>query len=124
VFTLISSLVSDNSTSAIWSFVNQLQIITLLMLIDSFTPEDFIDYIEGISFVDFNFDFMQLRDVPYLNWPVNELGVELDDRKLNAYGMYSRTTLVNLFSNMIVLFIVFVMHVLLLLLPNEESQSA
>jgi hypothetical protein len=124
VFTLISSLISNNSTSSIWTFVNQLQMITLLMLTDSFTPADFIDYIDGISFVNFNLDFVPLKDVPYLNWPTDELDVELDDRLLNAYGIHSRSAFVNLFSIMIVFLIIFLTYLLLLLLPNEETQTA
>jgi hypothetical protein len=123
-FTLISSLISNNSTSSIWSFVNQLQMITLLMLTDSFTPQDFIDYIEGNSYVNFNLDFIPLKDIPYLNWPTDESDVKLDDMKLNAYGIHSRSAFVNLFSIMIVFIIVFLTYLLLLLLPNEETETA
>jgi hypothetical protein len=122
VFTLISSLISTNSISSIWAFVNQLQIITLLILIDSFTPKDLLDYLEGISFVNMNFDFIPFRDVPYVNWPTDQLDIELDDRKLNASGIHSRSTFVNLFTIIIVLLIAVLVHALLWLLPNEESR--
>jgi hypothetical protein len=104
-FTLVNSIISKSSTSAMWSFVNQLQMITLLMQTDSFTPEDFIDYLERISFVNGNFEFIPFRDVSYLNWPANELDTKLDDRKLNASAINSQSTFVNLFSTIIVLLI-------------------
>jgi hypothetical protein len=124
VFTLVSSFITSNSTYAIWTLVNQLQIITLLMLVDSFTPEDFIDYLEGISFVSFNFDFIPFKDVPYLNWLTEELDVELDDRKLNVSRIQSRSSFVNLFSIMIMFLTAFAMHVLLFLLPNNKPRPA
>jgi hypothetical protein len=119
-FTLISSSISKSSPTAVWSLINQLQMITLLMLIDTSTPEDFIDYLEGISFVNFNFDFFPSRNVPYVNWPSDELDVELDDRKLNASGLVSRSTFVNLFSTIIVLLIILLIHTVFLLLPFHE----
>jgi hypothetical protein len=77
------------------------------MLVDSFTPEDFIDYLKGMTFVNLNFDFVPFRDIPYVNWPVNELDVELVDTKLNASGIESISAFVNLFSTIIVLLIAF-----------------
>jgi hypothetical protein len=118
--TVISSVLSNSSPSALWSLVNQLQMINLLMLVDSFTPEDFIDYLEGTNFVSLNFDFIPLVEVPYVNWPANKLDIELDDVKLNASEINSRSTFVNLFSTIIVLLVVFSIHALLLLLPNNE----
>jgi hypothetical protein len=104
-FTMASSLMSNNSPTAIWSLVNQLQMITLLMLTDSFTPEDFISYQEGTSFINLNFDFIPVYNVPYVNWPAVKLDTKLDDRKLNASGMNSQSTFVNLFSTIVMLLI-------------------
>jgi hypothetical protein len=119
-FTLVSSSLSKSSPTAVWSLINQLQMITLLMLIDSSTPEDFTDYQEGVSFVNFNFDFLPSKNVPYVNWPSDALDVELNDRKLNASGLVSRSTFVNLFSTIIVLLIILLIHTVFLLLPFHE----
>jgi hypothetical protein len=122
-FTLVSSIISKSSTSAMWSFVNQLQMITLLMQVDPFTPEDFIDYLERINFVNGNFQFIPFRDVPIVNWPANVLDTKLDDAKLNASAIHSQSTFVNLYSTIFVLLIAFSIHVLLLMLPNAESRT-
>jgi hypothetical protein len=106
-FTVVNSLISKGSPSAMWSLENQLQIITLLMQIDPFTPKDFIEYLKGISFVNGNFEFIPFRNVPYLNWPAVKLDTELDDEKLNASGIHSQSTFVNLFSTIIVFIFAF-----------------
>jgi hypothetical protein len=123
-FTLVSSLLSKSSTAAIWALVNQQQIVNLLILIDSSTPEDFNEYLEGTSFVNFNFNFIPTAEVPYLNWPSNKMEIELDDRKLNALGINSGSTFVNLFSTIVIVIVVILIHIVLLLLPNAESSSA
>jgi hypothetical protein len=123
-FTLVSSLLSKSSAAAIWSLVNQQQIINLLMLIDSSTPEDFNEYLEGTSFVNFNFNFIPTAEVPYLNWPSNKMEIELDDRKLNALGINSASTFVNLFLTIVMVIVVILIHIVLLFLPNAESSSA
>jgi hypothetical protein len=121
---LVSSLLSRSSPTAMWSLVNQQQMIGLLMLIDSSTPNDFNDYLEGTSFVNFNFNFIPTTEVPYLNWPANKMEIELDDRKLNALGINSGSTFVNLFSTIVIVIVVILIHIVLLLLPNAESSSA
>jgi hypothetical protein len=121
MFTIVSSILSNSSPTAVWSFVNQFQLITLLMQVDSFTPEDFIHYIKGTSSVNLNFDFIPIKDIPYITWPIDKLDIELDDSKLNAYGIHSRSTFVNLFTIMIMFLVVFVTHLLLLLLPKKDS---
>jgi hypothetical protein len=105
VFTMGSSLLSNNSPTAVWSLVNQLQMITLLMLTDSFSPEDFISYQEGTSLVNLNFDFIPVYNVPFVNWPAVKLDTKLDDVKLNASGINSQSTFVNLFSTIVMLLI-------------------
>jgi hypothetical protein len=113
-FTIGSSLLSNNSPTAIWSLVNQLQMISLLMMTDSYTPQDFIYYQEGTSFVNANFDFIPVYDVPFISWPAVKLDTKLDNEKLNASGINSQSTFVNLFSTIIVLVTVILIHVFLL----------
>ena len=59
-----TSLLSSSSPQAIWMMSNQLQLIMLLPLTKAYIPDDIINFSAGVSFVNFNFDFIPMSNSP------------------------------------------------------------
>ena len=66
-FTFGSSIAAGRSNTGLWSFLEQQQIIILLLMIDSFIPIRISKYIEGISFVFLNGIKLRKSSFIYLN---------------------------------------------------------
>ena len=66
-FTFGSSIAAGRSNTGLWSFLEQQQIIILLLMIDSFIPIRISKYIEGISFVFLNGIKLRKSSLIYLD---------------------------------------------------------
>ena len=105
-----------------------LQIIILLMMIDSFIPTSIRDYIESQSFALANFNFLPTANIPVVNIPVDWLDSKQPVEILQSLGLDSKSTFVNNLSFIIILGVVLLIHIMLryiLVCRNleEEQQS-
>lgn len=52
------------SSQGMWSMINQFQFYLLLPLLGAYIPEEFLDFLQGYSFVLFNFNFIKIPSLP------------------------------------------------------------
>ena len=91
IATVGSSVFGLSSLQSLWSIVNIIQLTMLLPLTMAFIPDSVAQYLIGMSFVNFNFDFIPLRDIPV----VVDLDFEINKGYISDIGLNSVSTFVN-----------------------------
>ena len=114
---ITASILSGAPPMSLWTIMQQLQMVILLLLIDNHTPEDVDEYLGGMSFIMFNFNFIPIKSLPYVDVPTNwmEFGQPLD--KLQTLGLESRSTFVNNISLLFTFLLTMTVHIFLKCLP-------
>ena len=92
--TILSVLIHNASMQGIWSMIHQFQLYLLLPLL-TFIPEEFEDFIEGFSFVLFNFDFIQFPSFLKYDELYDFLECGSYDSYLRSIGVRSRCAIAN-----------------------------
>jgi hypothetical protein len=95
---MVGALVSAlrlSSPQSLYFIVNQLQLLMLLPLTGAFIPKDIIDFFVGMSFSNFNFDFIPVDKIPIFSHIFEKLGYDHDSEYLKDIGVESGSTLVN-----------------------------
>ena len=118
---VFSSLLSSSSLSSIWSIVNQLQLLFLLLLTNVYFPSSVIEVIVGSEFAlspfglnssnSFNFESIK-------NW----LEFEQYSQVLYKIGWESGSTFINNYSFFVQLAIVISIHLIVILLVKIASK--
>jgi len=102
---------------SLWFILNQLQMTILVLLIDDFTPDDINEYLEGLGFVMFNFNFIPFKQLPGLNLPTDWMDFAQPNEKIEALGLESGSTLVNNISLISTFLITAAIHLTLKCIP-------
>jgi len=97
---------SGSSASAIWSIVNQLQFMMLLLAFESYVHQDISSFIKGYSFMLFNLNFIPSQDAPGLNFLSEWMDKEQPNEILNDLDLGSRSTFSNSFTLIIFLILI------------------
>lgn len=84
-----------SSPTAVWSLLNQLQLLTLLLFTGAFLPSDVVHYLSGSQFADFSFSFMPYVHVPLLHAALQWTDSEQPDDLLRQAGLESGSSLNN-----------------------------
>lgn len=124
---LVTSTLNTSSPSSAWSVFNQLQLLILFLLVDTYIPVDVRGYIEGQDFALFNFDFIPAVDIPYINVPAEWMDFEQPDVNLAKVGVNSGSTFTNVFSLLLTIVILVAFHIVVKLSPkckNKEETGA
>jgi cysteine-rich repeat protein len=107
---------SSSSSSSSFGMVNQLQMIILLPLLDTFIPQKIMDFIKAMSDSLFKMEFLPTDDSAFLD-SVNE---KFDFFQYNLYlyviGLESGSAVVNVINLLIVTFMILVVHSMLSLI--------
>ena len=109
VVTSLSSLLSGASLQSLWSLVNIIQLTMLLPLTQAFIPQPVIEYLTGMAFLNFNFAFIPLSDIPI----VVDLDFEVYSGYVNDIGVQSASTFVNHILVILLLIMIVIWHSLL-----------
>lgn len=118
-----TSAMNASSPTSVWSIINQLQLLILFLLIDTYIPDDVRGFIEGQDFALFNFDFIPATDIPYINIPTEWMDFEQSDVNLAMVGVKSRSTFTNMFSLLLTVISLFIIHILVKLMPKCRSNQ-
>ena len=110
---LITNVMTGSPPMSVWAILQQLQMVIILVMIDSFTPEDIDYYLEGVSFALFNFDFIPIKSLPFVDVPTDWMDFAQPLEKLEIVGLESRSTLVNNVSFLATLFSIMTIHFIL-----------
>ena len=109
----INSILNGSSPTSLWAIVDQLQMVILLLLIDDYTPEDINEYLGGVGFVMFNFNFIPVTDIPYVDIPTDWMTFGDPFDKVEKLGFNSISTFVNNVSLLLSFIVIFIIHMLL-----------
>jgi len=90
-----SSMMSGGSISGAFSVFNQFQLFILLPLIPEHFPEKVANYILGLDFAMFSFDFIPHKDIPFFETLTSWIEFPQSDGYLNEIGMNSGSTFIN-----------------------------
>ena len=115
VSSFTTSLAASSSPQAIWMMANQLQMMMLLPLTKAFIPDDISNYFAGVSFINFNFDF-----IPITNSPVGiQLSTLLDNSNnadyLKNLGAPCKSWILNHLSLLVIILWLIGLHLVFLI---------
>jgi hypothetical protein len=106
------SVLRLSSPQSFYFIVNQLQLLMLLPLTGAFIPKDIIDFLVGMSFSNFNFDFISVDKIPIFSHISEKLGHDHDNEYLKDIGVESGSTLVNNLSLIFIYILLAFCHLL------------
>ncbi|CAI2371551.1 unnamed protein product [Moneuplotes crassus] len=109
--------------TSLWSLLNQLQMLLLLMLIDEYTPSDINEFLEGTSFVMLNFNFLPAGDIPGIDIPIDWFDFGEPGEKIQNLGIESFSTFVNNFSLVCAFILVTALHIVLKVIPWFKNKN-
>lgn len=118
-----TSAMNTSSPTTVWAICNQLQLLILFLLVDTYIPDDVKGLIEGQDFALFNFDFIPAADIPYINIPTEWMDFEQTDINLEKVGVNSRSTFTNIFSLLLTIIFLIVTHITVKLLPKCRKKE-
>jgi hypothetical protein len=111
----ITSIFKVNSKTLMWCLINQIQMLIILLLVNNFVPFDVTDVITQQAFTLMDFGFFPSQDLPYINFPIKSFNFKQIKGLLIDLGLEWRSTLRNMYSFVVILFVVSIFHVLLAL---------
>ncbi|CAI2381582.1 unnamed protein product [Moneuplotes crassus] len=110
-----SSLLSLSSINSIFSIMNSLQLAVLLPLVPDYFSLKVLDFLRGMAFVMFSFDFIKFKDLPFVEALTNWVSYPQSDEYLNSIGMRSGSSVVNYLSLMVIIILVGIIHLCIFL---------
>ncbi|CAI2364780.1 unnamed protein product [Moneuplotes crassus] len=120
---VVNAAVAGNPPTSLWSLLQQLQMILLVMIIDEYTPADINEFLEGVSFALFNFDFLPAGDAPLFETPLDWLDFGEPSEKIQTLGIESISTLVNNFSFLFTYLCIMLIHFVLKIMPWFKQKN-
>ncbi|CAI2375096.1 unnamed protein product [Moneuplotes crassus] len=120
---VVNAALMGTPPTSLWSLLQQLQMLLLLMLIDDYTPSDINEFLEGMSFIMFNFNFIPAGDIPLVDVPIDWLDFGEPGEKIQNLGVESVSTFVNNFSLIFTLICVIVAHIVLKIIPCFKQKN-
>ena len=94
-----SSIASSGSSSAgMWALVNQYQLFLLFPYLRSYMPADLQFYLTEFSLFSFDFEFLDLVELPIIETQVFQLNYTLTDPTFVENGMNSASFVINQYN--------------------------
>ena len=116
----VSSLNSSSPTS-IWTLFNQLQLLLLFILINSYIPTSVKEYIESFSVFLFNFSFIPSHDIPGLGHFAEWLDTEAANEDLQRLGVDSKSAFSNTVPLLFMIIIAAIFHIIIRVIPKSKN---
>jgi len=113
-----AALTKAATPRSIWSLLNQLQMLILFLLIDTYIASDVRSFIIKQEFALFSFNFIPVIEIPYINYPAEWMEKAQEIEELELLGLESSRTFNNMYSLMCVILTSIVMHLLLRASPE------
>ena len=109
-FVVIGSIFSGTPSTGLWSFLQQQQMIIVLLMIDSFTPSQILLYLEGVGFVFLNKIPKSVQKLTYIDSLLNIFDSDQQNEKYQRAGFISRSTFINLIPLFIFISLLLMFH--------------
>ena len=98
VLELIGNLMNSTSMSSIWTMLNYLQLLVLLLLTRAFMPKDVVNFILNTSISMFVFNLTPFQNTSYFNLTEKWFDDDQSDKLLYKIGLTSGSSLINNYS--------------------------
>ena len=96
--------------ASMWSMINQTQIFFLLLLTGAIIPKDIEGIIIGLKICLNPFAYFQSSNSGNSNYVSTYFEFGLEDKRLDKFGIKSDSTAVNIYSFILSILIIFVLH--------------
>ena len=107
---IVKGILMGKPSTGFFLIVNFLQIVILLLMIDSFIPDKIQDYLNSLELILFTFNFIPTKDLPLLDKLDDWMGSPQPREALADLGLESRSTLLNILSLITTLFWIIIIH--------------
>ncbi|CAI2381406.1 unnamed protein product [Moneuplotes crassus] len=111
----VSSILSLSSMNSIFSAINSLQLALLLPLVPDYFSPKILAFLSGMGFTMLSFDFVKLKDIPFIKAIKKWVSYPQSDKYLNSIGMRSGSSVINYLSLMAFIIFLSGVHLLILL---------
>ena len=126
LFSIGTSLTNLSSMASLWSIINQMQIFFLLFLTGAYIPKDIESIITGLKICLNPFSYFQSNSGGDSNFASSFFDFGLGNSNLKKLGIKSDSTIVNVYSFILSMMIIWVLHLWIKLIQKllkKESQS-
>ena len=114
--TVTTSLVSGGSPQSLWAMINQFQFFMLYPMIGAYVPDNIIDFLQGVNFCLFNFNFIPIpKSGPYKSF-LNFFDWDQTSSYMSTIGLESVWMIVNQVKFVLVLIFVMILHLVVIIL--------
>jgi len=115
-----------SSLGLVWSIINQLQMLVLLLFLPTYIKEDVRDHIIRHDFTLMKFSFLSLNKIPIVKNMLEHFGDEIiidgnHDGTMKDIELESESVISNLLSLIFVFVLVILLHLLLKFIPAPQS---
>ena len=121
------SLMNPASTTSLWSMMNQAQLLLLLFITGAFIPIDIQNVILGAKFtlnIALYFDFLKPG---FIGSVIEYFDFKLSNQSLEFLGIYSNSSVYNLYPVIVLALAMILLHLFVLLLyklmPTKEPEG-
>jgi hypothetical protein len=91
----LNSLITGGAPMLLWGVMNGLQMLIVLPLTGAFMPDSILEYIYGMDFSLFSFDFIPIKSAVVIEQIDKILHYDQEDEKFNSMGLESTSSLIN-----------------------------
>ncbi|CAI2380784.1 unnamed protein product [Moneuplotes crassus] len=123
IIATISSALSFTSINSIFCMMNSLQLTILLPLVPEYFSIKVLNFLNGMGFAMLSFDFIQLKDIPFIKTITNWVKYPQTNEYLKDIGMSSGSSLVNYFSLITFIILLIICHICVYLFTKCARKS-
>ena len=118
---LVSSIVSISYTKFIWVIIGQFQLLMYLLLTKAYIPKLIADYIVGIDYIMFSFNFIKWKEWLFINF-IEWIDYQQPQEMLRFIKIHSGSALINNISLFFIISIIIIIHAIVVLLFKVLSK--
>ena len=108
---VVLSTFSISSIIIVWMIFNQMRILILMLLTEAYFPSPVNNYLVGLKMFSFNFSFMFIQNIPWLqNW-LKEFNFSQPSAMLQDIGLVSQSSLINNINLLLILILIVLSHI-------------
>lgn len=114
------SFLTKSSPTLVWIIVNQYQLLSLFMLMNTAISHDILAFLEKHNFYSLSMKFLSLTNS--LNLEVDGIGKEQSDQSLSYFGLEYESSTMNSLGIFFALVILVVIHTVISFIPRKPSE--
>ena len=110
---VLSNVINSSSISSLWSLLNQLQLLFLLLITGAFIPEDVKTVILGQKFAISPFSYIPLQDIEFYKSALKRFNFNLSNSEFDQLGVESGSSIYNICSFFVTLIWITLLHLII-----------